>query len=157
MAPLERLKILMQLQHVPGYTNEDSFIRSFARSFSKMFVEDGVRGMFRGNGANVARIIPVTLIQLSSLNTLTRWFHILKENEMQQAPLSSLETLLLAGTAGSVATVAVYPLDLMHTLLSIQNRQYHPYHGIHDGIRKIYLSQGTLSFQLVVLAGVDCL
>ncbi|GJQ10180.1 hypothetical protein GpartN1_g1971.t1 [Galdieria partita] len=144
VAPLERLKILMQLQRVPSYTNEESFIRSFSKCCSKMFVEDGVRGMFRGNGANVARVIPVTLIQLSSLTALTKWYNMLKKNKEEEhdtAP-SPWETLLLAGTAGSIATVVVYPLDLMHTLLSIQNRRYHPYNGIYNGIHKIYHSQG---------------
>jgi len=141
VAPLERLKILMQIQRVPGYENEDSFIRSFSQSFSRMLVRDGLRGMFRGNGVNVARIVPVTFIQLSSLSTLTKWYHMVK-TEQSSATLSSWETLVFAGTAGCIATVAAYPLDLMHTLLSVQNRRYHPYRGIYDGIRKIYYSQG---------------
>eukprot|EP00871_Galdieria_phlegrea_P000758 jgi/Galph1/1683/GphlegSOOS_G394.1 len=74
VAPLERLKILMQLQKVHGYPTENNHFRRFRQGFAQMIAEEKVRGMFRGNGANVLRVVPATMIQLSCLQMFTKYY-----------------------------------------------------------------------------------
>ena len=52
MAPLERLKILMQIQ------GTDRVYTGVWQGTRHMWRSDGLRGMFKGNGLNCIRIVP---------------------------------------------------------------------------------------------------
>ncbi|RHY32441.1 hypothetical protein DYB32_002568, partial [Aphanomyces invadans] len=58
VAPLERLKILYQVQDVMKRGGEPKQYTSMAQSLRKIMVEEGWRGMFKGNGANCVRVFP---------------------------------------------------------------------------------------------------
>ena len=55
MAPLERLKILMQIQGGSGSARVYTGVWQGTRH---MWRSDGLRGMFKGNGLNCIRIVP---------------------------------------------------------------------------------------------------
>lgn len=83
VAPLERLKILFQVQ---DYLSQEKAVASTAggkftgavaaaappkyngvwRSLRRIGAEEGFRGYFRGNGANCARVFPYTAIQFAA-------------------------------------------------------------------------------------------
>jgi hypothetical protein len=76
VAPLERLKILYQVQAVlstaasksatnPAAAVADSKYQGMWQSLRRIGAEEGFRGYFRGNGANCARVFPYTAIQFS--------------------------------------------------------------------------------------------
>lgn len=54
VSPLERLKILLQIQSV----GREEYKLSIWRALVKMGREEGWRGFMRGNGTNCIRIIP---------------------------------------------------------------------------------------------------
>ena len=64
VSPLERLKILLQIQSV-GRTE---YRLSIWKALVKMWREEGWRGFMRGNGTNCIRIIPYSAVQFGSYN-----------------------------------------------------------------------------------------
>ena len=64
VSPLERLKILLQVQNV----GRDEYKMSIGKALRKMWREEGWRGMMAGNGANCMRIVPYSAVQFGSYN-----------------------------------------------------------------------------------------
>lgn len=64
VSPLERLKILIQIQSI-GRTEYELSVR---QGLVKMWRDEGWRGFMRGNGTNCIRIVPYSAIQYSSYN-----------------------------------------------------------------------------------------
>lgn len=68
VSPLERLKILMQVQSA----GRDAYKLSIGQALGKMWKEEGWRGFMRGNGTNCIRIVPYSAVQFSSYNFYKR-------------------------------------------------------------------------------------
>jgi hypothetical protein len=64
VSPLERLKILLQVQSV----GREEYKMSVGKALGKMWREEGWRGMMAGNGANCIRIVPYSAVQFGSYN-----------------------------------------------------------------------------------------
>jgi hypothetical protein len=64
VSPLERLKILLQVQNV----GREEYKMSIGKALGKMWREEGWRGMMAGNGANCIRIVPYSAVQFGSYN-----------------------------------------------------------------------------------------
>lgn len=64
VSPLERLKILLQIQSV----GREEYKLSIWKALKKMKREEGWRGFMRGNGTNCIRIIPYSAVQFGSYN-----------------------------------------------------------------------------------------
>ena len=62
VSPLERLKILYQIQGV----GREEFKLSVLNGLKKMWSDEGWRGFMRGNGTNCVRIIPYSAVQFGS-------------------------------------------------------------------------------------------
>ena len=68
VSPLERLKILFQVQSV-GRTE---YKMSIPKALAKMWREEGWRGFMAGNGTNCIRIVPYSAVQFGSYNFYKR-------------------------------------------------------------------------------------
>ena len=68
VSPLERLKILYQIQSV----GREEYKMSVGKGLAKMWREEGWRGLMRGNGANCLRIVPYSAVQFGSYNFYKR-------------------------------------------------------------------------------------
>ena len=68
VSPLERLKILYQIQSV----GREEYKLSIWRALRKMFTDEGWRGFMRGNGTNCVRIIPYSAVQFGAYNIYKR-------------------------------------------------------------------------------------
>ena len=67
VAPLERLKILMQVQgNQKVYTGVWQGLKHMART-------EGIRGMMKGNLANCIRIVPNSAVKFLTYEQLSRW------------------------------------------------------------------------------------
>jgi len=62
VSPLERLKILLQVQG----TGRSEYKLSVPSALAKMWREEGLKGFMRGNGSNCIRIVPYSAVQFSS-------------------------------------------------------------------------------------------
>ena len=68
VSPLERLKILFQVQS-SGHTE---YKGSVWKGLTKIWQEEGFQGMMRGNGINCLRIVPYSAVQFGSYNFYKR-------------------------------------------------------------------------------------
>jgi len=68
VSPLERLKILFQIQGA----GRDAYQLSVGKALAKMWKEEGWRGFMRGNGTNCIRIVPYSAVQFGSFNFYKR-------------------------------------------------------------------------------------
>lgn len=72
VSPLERLKILFQIQSV----GREEYKLSVGKALGKMWREEGWRGFMRGNGTNCVRIVPYSAVQFGSYNFYKRVRHL---------------------------------------------------------------------------------
>ena len=64
VSPLERLKILLQVQS--GAQSE--YKQGIWKALRKIWQEEGMKGMLAGNGTNCIRIVPYSAVQFGSYN-----------------------------------------------------------------------------------------
>lgn len=147
VAPLERLKILMQTQPVGAkgpYTGLFSGLRAMVREDSSL-----LRAMFRGNGANVLRIVPNAAIQLAMVERLHGYLAAAAEAGVgpagNAARSRAVDAVAIGGLAGMVAASATYPLDFIRGRLTIQRTGFEPYRGVTHGLRKCIGEEGLHS------------
>ena len=64
VSPLERLKILFQVQSV----GRNEYKMSVPKALAKMWRDEGWRGFMAGNGTNCIRIVPYSAVQFGAYN-----------------------------------------------------------------------------------------
>ncbi|OQE42282.1 hypothetical protein PENCOP_c004G04253 [Penicillium coprophilum] len=114
VSPLERLKILLQIQSV-GRTE---YRLSIWKALVKMGREEGWRGFMRGNGTNCVRIIPYSAVQFGSYNFYKQFV------ESPDGEMTPMRRLICGGVAGITSVTITYPLDIVRTRLSIQSASF---------------------------------
>ncbi|ESZ97528.1 solute carrier family 25 member 42 [Sclerotinia borealis F-4128] len=115
VSPLERLKILFQIQSV----GREEYKMSVGKGLMKMWKEEGWRGLMRGNGTNCIRIVPYSAVQFGSYNFYKKFFE-----TSPGADLGSFKRLICGGAAGITSVFCTYPLDIVRTRLSIQSASF---------------------------------
>ncbi|KAK4055232.1 hypothetical protein OIV83_000512 [Microbotryomycetes sp. JL201] len=109
VSPLERLKIIMQVQGPNAQYN------GIIPSLAKMWREEGFKGYMRGNGINCLRIAPYSAVQFST-------YELIKSAMIAWDYEIDTPRRLLAGSlAGIASVVSTYPLDLVRSRLSIES------------------------------------
>ncbi|KAI9849770.1 MAG: hypothetical protein M1838_006271 [Thelocarpon superellum] len=114
VSPLERLKILFQVQSA----GREEYKLSVGKGLMKMWREEGWRGFMRGNGTNCVRIVPYSAVQFGSYNFYKRFV------EISPGEMTPVRRLLCGGAAGITSVVCTYPLDIVRTRLSIQSASF---------------------------------
>ncbi|PPJ53857.1 hypothetical protein CBER1_03273 [Cercospora berteroae] len=115
VSPLERLKILLQVQS----TGRTEYKMSIPKALGKIWREEGFKGMMAGNGTNCIRIVPYSAVQFGSYNLYKPYFE-----ETPGAPLPPERRLLCGAVAGITSVTCTYPLDIVRTRLSIQTASF---------------------------------
>ncbi|KAG9240358.1 mitochondrial carrier domain-containing protein [Calycina marina] len=115
VSPLERLKILFQIQSV----GREEYKMSVGKGLMKMWKDEGWRGFMRGNGTNCIRIVPYSAVQFGSYNFYKKFFETSPGTDM-----GSFRRLVCGGTAGITSVCFTYPLDIVRTRLSIQSASF---------------------------------
>ena len=149
VSPLERLKILFQTQ---GGEMEAKYT-SVRQGLSVIWKEDGLRGLFRGNGSNVLRIVPAVALQFFFYDIFRRFmfdhpFVPITETDSQKRKmeLGTVQRLVAGAGAGIAACVLTYPLDFIRARLTLQSGPNALYGGIVDGCRQVYRNEGIRGF-----------
>lgn len=140
VAPLERLKILMQVQG-----NEKKY-RGVWQGLVHMARTEGMRGMMKGNWTNCVRIIPNSAMKFFTYEQLSR---LISDHQLETTGSPQLTPVLrlLAGAgAGIVAMSATYPLDMVRGRLTVQEGRNVQYNGILHATRTILREEGPLAF-----------
>lgn len=152
-APIERVKIILQTQHVnEQLKSASSKYRGPLDCIRRIYLEEGPFSFWRGNTANVLRYFPSQALNFAFKDTY-------QELLISAAPPSSglyvsmTLNLLAAGLAGGTALFVTYPLEMARTRLATDmggkksdpshvNNVKRRYNGIVDCLVKIYRQNG---------------
>ena len=153
-SPLDVVKILFQVQSVPikagaadphamstarsAATGGRTVYTGFFSAFSTIYKEEGLRGFWKGNAVACLRLFPYSAVKFYVFDELKPLFL------NREGRLDPNMSVMCGATAGIVATMAVYPLDLVKTRLTVQNEGHaeKAYHGVLDCMAKIYKTEG---------------
>ncbi|KAJ7594581.1 mitochondrial carrier domain-containing protein [Mycena floridula] len=110
VSPLERLKIIQQVQP----QSSDQQYKGVWRSLVRMWKEEGFKGYMRGNGINCLRIVPYSAVQFTTYEQLKKFF-----TQNGSTELNTPKRLASGALAGITSVCSTYPLDLVRARLSI--------------------------------------
>lgn len=113
--------------------------RPLHHELSALFRAEGVRGFFKGNGANCLKVAPTKGLQFLAFEALKRLVKAVRTREHDR-PLAPHERLAAGGFAGVLAATACYPLEVAKTLLTLHPERYA---GVTATLRSVARSQGA--------------
>lgn len=116
VAPLERAKILLQVQGMKmGHMALGGGFKykGVWGSMRTVVHEEGAAALYKGNGANVLRVIPVYALKFTFNDT----FKDMVATPGQ--PLSFLQLIVAGSLAGLFQTCVTYPLETIRTRLTL--------------------------------------
>jgi solute carrier family 25 phosphate transporter 23/24/25/41 len=114
-APIDRIKTIMQAGRLPtGIAPAVSSPRVTLASAARAVWSDGGWAAFwRGNGANVAKVVPETATKYVAFDALK------KTLASDPGNATVLERFAAGGMAGAAAQTVVYPLEIVKTRVSL--------------------------------------
>lgn len=140
-APLSRLTILFQVHSMVSTRHTDKFSSSVFGAFTKVLKNEGVLAFWKGNGASVLHRFPYSAVNFFTFETvkttIISYHHPLFSENSWTTQFAS------GATAGAVATIACYPIDLIRTRLATQLNSDIRYHGIRHAAQRIRAEEGV--------------
>jgi len=144
VAPIERVKLLLQTQDASSQIKGDMKYKGMMDVFVRVPKEEGFGALWRGNLANVIRYFPTQALNFAFKDTYKKMFP--KYNPSTDFWKFFATMLASGGLAGATSLTFVYPLDFARTRLaadvgkSATDRQFT---GLIDCLSKIHKSDGT--------------
>lgn len=146
VAPLERVKILLQVQDASKHIPVDKHYKGIVDCFSRVYQEQGVLSFWRGNVVNVIRYFPTQALNFAFKDTYKKIFMegIDQKREFWKFFAANLAS---GGAAGATSLLIVYPLDFARTRLAadvgkaVTDREFK---GLTDCIAKCYKADGLI-------------
>uniref|UniRef100_A0A1D1Y488 Mitochondrial substrate carrier family protein B n=1 Tax=Anthurium amnicola TaxID=1678845 RepID=A0A1D1Y488_9ARAE len=140
VAPLERLKILLQVQnpHNIKYNGTIQGLKYIWRS-------EGFRGLFKGNGTNCARIVPNSAVKFFSYEQASSRILSLYRQQTghEDAELTPVLRLGAGACAGIIAMSATYPMDMVRGRITVQTEKSpYQYRGMVHALTTVYRQEG---------------
>ncbi|KAG2502088.1 hypothetical protein HYH03_000580 [Edaphochlamys debaryana] len=135
-APLDRIKLLFQVQAVAGPGTSPTAYTGVGQAAAKIIREEGFLAFWKGNGVNIIRIFPYSAGQLAANDTYKRF---LADDKHE---LTVPKRLLAGAGAGMTATALTHPLDTVRLRLALPN---HPYKGAVDAAVSMVRHEGFMS------------
>ncbi|KAJ8460819.1 hypothetical protein OPV22_033745 [Ensete ventricosum] len=140
VAPLERLKILLQVQN-PHSIQYNGTIQGLKYIWNS----EGFRGLFRGNGTNCARIVPNSAVKFFSYEQASSgilWFY-RRQSGNEDAQLTPVLRLGAGACAGIIAMSATYPMDMVRGRITVQTEKSpYQYRGMVHALSTVYREEG---------------
>jgi hypothetical protein len=122
IAPLERVKILLQIQGMKSdiVKGEKVYSGNIFKTTAQVVRDEGVLSLWKGNFANVLRIIPNYALKFA-LNDQLRDKFVREKN--QKVEDMTFNQLMAAGTlAGLLQMGTTYPLETIRTRLTLSQK-----------------------------------
>ncbi|XP_026747448.1 ADP/ATP translocase 3-like [Trichoplusia ni] len=145
VAPIERVKLLLQVQHSSKQIKADKRYKGIFDVIARIPKEQGVLSFWRGNFANVLRYFPTQALNfafkdkyktifLDGINKHTQFWRYFAGN------------LISGGAAGATSMCFVYPLDYARTRLGadVGKGKGKEFQGITDCLVKTFKSDGPV-------------
>jgi len=111
IAPLERVKLLLQLQDASSQLPKDKHYKGIVDCLKRVHLEQGFLSFWRGNLANVIRYFPTQALSFA-IRDLSKKHLPHYETDFQKQMLSNLAA---GAIAGGMTTFVGYPLDFIRT------------------------------------------
>jgi solute carrier family 25 (adenine nucleotide translocator) protein 4/5/6/31 len=118
VAPIERVKLLLQVQDASKHIAQDKKYKGIIDIFIRVPKEQGFFSLWRGNLANVIRYFPTQALNFAFKDTYKRWFleGVDKRTQFWKFFAGNLAS---GGLAGATSLCFVYPLDFARTRLAV--------------------------------------
>jgi solute carrier family 25 (adenine nucleotide translocator) protein 4/5/6/31 len=144
VAPIERVKLLLQVQHVSKQIAADQRYKGMVDCFVRIPKEQGVLAYWRGNAANVIRYFPTQALNFAFKDKYKQVFlsGVDKKTQFWRYFLGNLAS---GGAAGATSLCFVYPLDFARTRLAADTGKAagdREFKGLANCLSKIYKSDG---------------
>lgn len=146
VAPIERVKLLLQVQHVSKQIAADQRYKGIIDCFVRIPKEQGFLAFWRGNLANVIRYFPTQALNFAFKDKYKQVF-LGGVNKNEQFMRYFLGNLASGGAAGATSLCFVYPLDFARTRLAADVGKAgatREFSGLGNCLSKIYKSDGLL-------------
>ncbi|GAB2217436.1 hypothetical protein Droror1_Dr00000627 [Drosera rotundifolia] len=140
VAPLERMKILLQVQNPHNIKYNGTL-----QGLKYIWKTEGFRGLFAGNGTNCARIIPNSAVKFYSYEQAAKGILYLYRQQTgnEDAELTPLLRLGAGACAGIIAMSSTYPMDMVRGRLTVQTMDSpYQYRGIFHAMSTILRQEG---------------
>lgn len=145
VAPLERVKILLQIQDAHKHIPKDQQYKGVVDCFARIYREQGTLSFWRGNVVNVVRYFPTQALNFAFKDKYKKLF--LDGVDKNQFWRFFAGNLASGGAAGATSLLIVYPLDFARTRLGADvgkaaaDREFK---GLADCIAKSYKADGLV-------------
>ncbi|XP_063393516.1 ADP,ATP carrier protein 2-like [Cydia fagiglandana] len=145
MAPIERVKLLLQVQHISKQIAEKDRYKGIMDALVRIPKEQGLAAFWRGNLANVIRYFPTQALNFAFKDKYKNLFlaGIDKNKNFWKHFAGNLAS---GGAAGATSLCFVYPLDYARTRLGadIGKGKDKEFNGLIDCLAKTVKSDGPL-------------
>lgn len=144
VAPIERVKLLLQVQHISKQIAADQRYKGIVDCFIRIPKEQGVLSFWRGNLANVIRYFPTQALNFAFKDKYKQVFlgGVDKKTQFWRYFAGNLAS---GGAAGATSLCFVYPLDFARTRLAAdvgKGAGEREFSGLGNCLTKIFKSDG---------------
>ncbi|XP_042238756.1 ADP/ATP translocase 3-like [Homarus americanus] len=146
VAPIERVKLLLQVQAASRQISADKAYKGMVDCFVRIPKEQGFLAFWRGNLANVIRYFPTQALNFAFKDKYKQVFlgGVDKKTQFWRFFLGNLAS---GGAAGATSLCFVYPLDFARTRLAAdigKGPEQREFKGLGDCIGKIFKADGLM-------------
>lgn len=146
VAPIERVKLLLQLQDAKkGMEDASKKYKGIVDCFVRVNNDQGFGSFWRGNLSNVVRYFPTQALNFAFKDTIKRQFP--RYDPKTHFFKSLFTNCASGGLAGSLSLLVVYPLDFIRTRLATdtgKSEADREFKGMADVFQKILKSDGLV-------------
>jgi len=145
VAPIERVKLLLQVQHTSKQITEAQRYKGMVDCFVRIPREQGFLSFWRGNLANVIRYFPTQALNFAFKDKYKQIF-LGGVDKNKQFVRYFLGNLASGGAAGATSLCFVYPLDFARTRLAadVGKLGQREFTGLVDCLFKTFKSDGVV-------------
>merc|ERR1712054_485547 len=143
VAPIERVKLLLQVQYANPNIPKEQQYNGIGDCFSRVVAESGVFSLWRGNLANVIRYFPTQALNFACKDTYKKY--LCPFNPKTEPVKFFMGNMASGGAAGATSLCVVYPLDFARTRLAADvgdAEGKREFNGLVDCLKKIAQKDG---------------
>lgn len=137
VAPIDRVKILWQTQHITSGGGPAKYT-GISQTVKTIIKEEGIGKLWRGNLTNIFRVVPYSATQFTSYDIYKDKFLALSDSN---GNLTIPQRLGAGALAGVTATTVTYPLDVARLRLAVQPELI----GTRDAVLSVWKEGGIKS------------
>jgi len=142
VAPIERVKLLLQVQDANKNMTADMKYNGIGDCFRRVVADQGVGSLWRGNMANVIRYFPTQALNFAFKDIYKKIFN--PYNPKKEPVKFFFGNCASGGAAGATSLCVVYPLDFARTRLAadVGSGKEREFNGLVDCLVKNFKSDG---------------